>query len=57
MGITPTYQVLEEWGPDHAKHFIIGIFLGKELVAKGEGSSKQEAEEESAKLALEAKSW
>jgi len=56
-GITPIYKVLEEWGPDHAKHFIIGVFLDKELVAKGEGSSKQEAEETAAKNALEAKGW
>ena len=55
--ITPTYKVLEEWGPDHAKHFIIGVFLGEELIAKGEGSSKQEAEEEAAKKALEIKNW
>jgi len=57
VGITPTYKVLEEWGPDHAKHFVIGVFLTKELVAKGEGSSKQEAEETAAKNALEIKSW
>mgnify|MGYP005843832919 FL=1 len=57
VGITPTYQVLEEWGPDHAKHFIVGVFLDTELVAKGEGSSKQEAELEAAKNALEAKNW
>ena len=57
VGITPTYKVLDEWGPDHAKHFIIGVFLDKELVAKGEGSSKQEAEEEAAKNALEVKNW
>jgi len=56
-GITPNYQVLKEWGPDHAKHFIIGVFLGRDLIAKGEGSSKQEAEEEAAKSALEAKKW
>jgi len=56
-GITPIYKVLEEWGPDHARHFIIGVFLDKELVAKGEGSSKQEAEETAAKNALEAKGW
>jgi len=56
-GVTPTYKVLEEWGPDHAKHFIIGVFLNKTLVAKGEGSSKQEAELEAAKNALEAKNW
>ena len=57
IGITPTYKVLEEWGPDHAKHFIIGVFLGEKLIAKGEGSSKQEAELEAAKEALEAKGW
>lgn len=56
-GITPTYKVLKEWGPDHAKQFIIGVFLKDELVAKGEGSSKQEAEEEAAKKALEARGW
>ncbi|GAI12367.1 unnamed protein product, partial [marine sediment metagenome] len=26
VGVTPTYKVLEEWGPDHVKHFIIGVF-------------------------------
>jgi len=51
-GITPTYKVLEEQGPDHAKHFIIGVFLEQELIAKGEGFSKQEAEEAAAKNAL-----
>ena len=56
-GITPTYKVLKEWGPDHAKNFVIGVFLGKELVAQGEGSSKQEAEEQAARHGLETKNW
>jgi len=56
-GVTPIYKVLDEWGPDHAKHFIIGVFLDKELVAKGEGSSKQEAELDAAKNGLEIKKW
>lgn len=56
-GITPSYKVLKEWGPDHAKHFIVGIYLGERLVAQGEGSSKQEAEDEAAKNALEVKNW
>ncbi|MBI5221221.1 MAG: ribonuclease III [Candidatus Magasanikbacteria bacterium] len=56
-GITPIYNVLKEWGPDHDKKFIVGVFLGKELIAQGEGFSKQEAEEEAAKNALRTKGW
>jgi len=55
--ITPVYQVLEEKGPDHAKYFLVGVYLGNVLVAKGGGYSKQEAEEETAKAALKAKNW
>jgi len=55
--ITPTYKVLEESGPDHARHFVVGVYLGQELVARGEGSSKQEAEEEAAREALKTKGW
>lgn len=55
--ITPTYKVVKEWGPDHARSFIVGVFLKDELVAEGEGASKQEAEEEAAKKALEKKKW
>ena len=54
--ITPIYKVLREWGPDHARHFVMGVFLGDELVAEGEGSSKQEAEEKAAKNALKKRS-
>lgn len=56
-GITPTYEVLKEWGPDHDKHFIIGVFLGKELIGQGEGPSKQSAQEDAARHALEEKGW
>ncbi len=57
VSITPTYKVLKEWGPDHARHFVIGAFLKKELVAQAEGSSKQEGEERAAKKALSVKEW
>jgi len=57
MGITPNYEVQREWGPDHAKHFVVGVFIGKDLAAEGEGFSKQEAEEEAAKQALKIKGW
>jgi len=55
--VTPNYKTLEEWGPDHAKHFKIGVFLNTQLVAEGEGSSKQEAEEAAARNALKIKQW
>lgn len=55
--ITPNYEVIKESGPDHNKKFVVGVYLDKELVAEGEGSSKQEAEESAAKLALEVKKW
>jgi len=56
-GITPNYNVLKESGPDHDKRFVVGVFLEKELIAKGKGFSKQEAEEAAAKKALEIKNW
>ncbi len=56
-GITPTYKVHKEEGPDHAKIFSIGVYLGDEFVAEGAGSSKQEAQIVAAQKALEAKSW
>ena len=51
-GITPSYQVLKEWGPDHEKNFQVGVTVGKDLIAKGQGMSKQEAEQDAAKAAL-----
>ena len=55
--VTPTYEVLKEWGPDHDKHFIVGVYLGKDLVAEGEGPSKQEAQQQAAEAALKIKNW
>ncbi len=56
-GVTPTYDVLKEWGPDHDKQFIVGVYLEKELIAEGQGSSKQEAQEKAAAAALDEKNW
>ena len=57
VGITPSYQVLSESGPDHNKKFVIGVFLEEELVAKGQGLSKQEAQVKAAENGLTAKKW
>jgi len=51
--VTPSYKVLKEMGPDHAKLFTVGVFYGEELVATGAGQSKQDAEVQAAKAALE----
>lgn len=57
VGVTPSYKVIKETGPDHDKHFTIGIFFGADKIAEGKGHSKQEAEQEAARIALEAKKW
>ena len=57
LGITPMYALVSEEGPDHDKTFTMGAFLGKELIGKGQGSSKQNAEQEAAFDALNAKGW
>ena len=54
---TPLYKTLKEEGPDHDKQFTVGVFLGKEKVAEGEGKSKQEAEQVAASNALKVKGW
>ncbi|RJQ33843.1 ribonuclease III [Candidatus Parcubacteria bacterium] len=56
-GITPRYKVLSESGPDHNKKFIVGAYLEKDLVAKGEGYSKQEAQTQAARNGLKLKKW
>ncbi len=56
-GVTPLYKVMKEWGPDHKKKFTVGVYLGVEKVAEGEGYSKQEAEEAAAQQALIIKNW
>jgi len=56
-GITPSYKVIKEWGPDHAKNFIVGVYLEKELIAEGQGISKQEAQEKAAATGLKKKKW
>ncbi len=55
--VTPLYKVMSESGPDHDKHFTVGIFFGNEQAGLGKGKSKQEAEQSAARSALEAKNW
>jgi len=56
-GITPSYKTVKEAGPDHEKKFTVGVYIGKDLVATGEGESKQEAEQVAAREALSVRGW
>ncbi|OGI66273.1 ribonuclease III [Candidatus Nomurabacteria bacterium RIFCSPLOWO2_01_FULL_39_18] len=57
VNVTPAYKVLNESGPDHDKHFTVGIYFGPNLIAEGKGKSKQEAEQKAAESALKVKNW
>ena len=48
----PKYKLVEEKGPDHSKTFVIEVYVGENFMGKGEGPSKQRAEEEAARNAL-----
>lgn len=49
---SPHYKTLKTYGPDHAKQFLIGVYITGEKKGQGRGSNKQEAEEQAAKDAL-----
>ncbi|HHW61061.1 MAG TPA: ribonuclease III [Syntrophomonadaceae bacterium] len=46
------YEILEENGPAHARTFVAGVFLRHRLLARGEGKSKKEAEQDAAEKVL-----
>lgn len=50
---SPTYQVLDEKGPDHAKCFLVVAVVGNSKYPAAWGKSKKEAEQQAACLALE----
>jgi len=49
---TPTYQVISEIGPDHDKEFTVTATVGKKVVGRGIGKSKQQAQQAAAEEAL-----
>src|SRR5690606_31696299 len=49
---SPQYRVIKEEGPDHNKSYTVGVYLGEKLLAEGTGSSKQDAEKQAAREAL-----
>ena len=49
----PSYKVVREIGPDHAKKFEVIVIIKNEVEGKGFGRSKKEAEQAAAKMAME----
>ena len=52
-GATPVYRVIAEDGPDHDKVFTLGAYVGDKLMGEGTGPSKQAAQQQAARAALE----
>lgn len=50
--IIPSYHIVEELGPDHAKEFSVEVRFGKQIIGRGKGRSKQIAEQAAARDAL-----
>ena len=47
------YVLVDESGPDHNKHFVVEVHLNSNVIGKGGGRSKKEAEQQAAREALE----
>ncbi len=56
-GITPSYRIIREVGPDHDKVFTVAVFFGEEEIATGKGTSKQSAETDAARMAIKVQGW
>lgn len=54
-GVTPTYGVVSESGPDHDKIFVVAALVNTTEIGRGRGPSKQEAEVSAAEDALQKK--
>ncbi|MBQ7986396.1 MAG: ribonuclease III [Clostridia bacterium] len=48
-----TYTKISEDGPDHNKHFVCAVQVDGKEIARGDGRTKKEAEQNAAKRALE----
>ncbi|MBQ9229122.1 MAG: ribonuclease III [Eubacterium sp.] len=47
------YKLVDEYGPDHDKRYVVELYVNSNVVGKGEGTSKKNAEQEAARQALE----
>lgn len=51
--VSPAYKVVNQQGPDHDKIFEVAVYVDDQETGRGKGRSKQEAEQQAAKKALE----
>jgi ribonuclease-3 len=49
----PVYRIRSEYGPDHSKHFMVEVMVGKRTLGEGRGHNKKEAEQAAARDALD----
>ena len=57
LGVTPRYQLVSKEGSSHNRRFVADVLVGEHVAARGEGRSKQQAEQAAADRALEDPSW
>lgn len=57
LGITPSYRVAAEEGPAHHRCYTVEVLFGSNVAGQGQGSNKQDAEQQAAQVALEASGW
>jgi ribonuclease-3 len=57
LGITPTYRLAGQSGPSHERTFSVEVLLGDRVAGRGEGSSKRQAEQAAARMALADDGW
>ena len=53
FGVSPSYRVVDQKGPDHKKSFLIEAQIGKQSFSPAWGKNKKEAEQGAAANALE----
>lgn len=56
-GITPSYRLVGQEGPSHNREFTVEVLLGEQVAGRGQGRSKQGAEQEAAHVALQNRGW
>jgi ribonuclease-3 len=57
LGVTPGYRIVAEEGPAHHREYTVEVLLGEHVGGQGQGRNKQSAEQQAARLALEANGW